>query len=218
MPKWLKFIIALLLLPVCFAGGDTIVRILRENGTADVMWIPLLAGATCWGVIYLLLPRPMWIYVVGHELTHVLWTWLFGGRVKRMKVSSKGGHVVVTKTNFLIALAPYFFPLYAMIVLGFLLVVRLFTSSPLAEGALHLLLGVAYAFHITLTGHVLKTSQSDVTAHGYLFSATVVFLGNAAMLIFFVPLLTGTPAPWKALKWWGTGTLHLWQQLPGLCS
>lgn len=182
------------------------------------MWIPLLAGATCWGVIYLLLPRPMWIYVVGHELTHVLWTWLFGGRVKRMKVTSKGGHVLVTKTNFLIALAPYFFPLYAIIILGILLGLRLLISSPVVEGFFYLWLGAAYAFHITLTGHVLKTSQSDITAHGYLFSAAVVFLGNAAVLILFVPLLTGTTTPWMALKWWGQGTLYLGQQFVALFS
>ena len=60
----------------------------------------------------------MWIYVFGHELTHALWTWLFGGQVKKMKVSSSGGHVIISKTNFLIALAPYFFPLYAVIVVG----------------------------------------------------------------------------------------------------
>ena len=60
----------------------------------------------------------MWIYVLGHELTHALWTWLFGGKVKKMKVSSSGGHVVISKTNFFIALAPYFFPLYAVIVVA----------------------------------------------------------------------------------------------------
>jgi hypothetical protein len=69
-------------------------------------------------VIFLLLPKPMWIYVFGHELTHALWTWLFGGQVKKMKVSSAGGHVVVSKTNFVIALAPYFFPLYAALVIA----------------------------------------------------------------------------------------------------
>jgi hypothetical protein len=67
---------------------------------------------------FFLLPKPMWIYVFGHELTHALWTWLFGGQVKKMKVTSKGGHVVISKTNFVIALAPYFFPLYVVLVVG----------------------------------------------------------------------------------------------------
>jgi hypothetical protein len=59
-----------------------------RRGGADTVWVPLLAGAACWVVIFLLLPKPMWIYVFGHELTHALWTWLFGGQVKKMKVTS----------------------------------------------------------------------------------------------------------------------------------
>src|SRR5437879_7448193 len=90
--------------------------VLRASGSADLTWVPLLSGAACWLAIYLLLPKPMWIYVFGHELTHALWTWLLGGRVKKFKASSRGGHVVVSRSNFLVALAPYFFPLYAMLV------------------------------------------------------------------------------------------------------
>ena len=37
----------------------------------------------------------MWIYVVGHELTHAVWVWLFGGSVKKFKATSNGGHVIV---------------------------------------------------------------------------------------------------------------------------
>jgi len=118
--KWAKFIIALFLLPVCAATAETLWRVLRAGGHADTVWVPLLAGAACWLVVFLMLPKPMWLYVLGHELTHALWTWLCWGRVRQLKVSSEGGHVVVTKDNFLIALAPYFFPLYAvLVVLGF---------------------------------------------------------------------------------------------------
>jgi hypothetical protein len=116
MPKWLKFILALLLLPVCAGEAQALGRVLLNTGGADTTWIPLLAGLACWFVIFLLLPKPMWLYVFGHEFTHALWTWLFGGQVKQMKVSSGGGHVVVSKNNFLIVLAPYFFPFYAVLV------------------------------------------------------------------------------------------------------
>ena len=105
MPKWIKFIVAILLLPVCGGAAQALWLALCAGGRADVVWVPLLAGAACWLVIFLLLPKPMWLYVFGHELTHALWTWLFGGQVKKMKVSSEGGHVVVSKTNFVIALA-----------------------------------------------------------------------------------------------------------------
>ena len=58
----------------------------------------------------------MVLYVFGHELTHALWVWLMGGRVSRFRVGRDGGHIVTDKNNFWIALAPYFFPLYSLLV------------------------------------------------------------------------------------------------------
>jgi hypothetical protein len=55
----------------------------------------------------------------------------------------------------------------------------------------HLLLGAAYAFHVTLTWEILKTRQTDITSQGRLFSGVVIFLGNAMVLIVAIPLLTG---------------------------
>ena len=95
--KWIKFFVAILLLPVCAGAAMALWKVLCASGSADMVWVPLLAGAACWLVIFLLLPKPMWIYVFGHELTHAVWTWLFGGQLKKLKVSSSGGHVVVSK-------------------------------------------------------------------------------------------------------------------------
>ena len=114
--KWIKLIIAILLLPVCVGAGMALVKVIRASGSADTTWVPLLAGAMCWMIIYFMLPKPMMIYIFGHEITHVLWIWLFGGKIKKFKVGAEGGHVVTDTTNFFIALAPYFFPLYAVII------------------------------------------------------------------------------------------------------
>jgi hypothetical protein len=209
MPKWLKFILALLLLPVCAGEAQALGRVLLNTGGADTTWIPLLAGLACWFVIFLLLPKPMWLYVFGHEFTHALWTWLFGGQVKQMKVSSGGGHVVVSKNNFLIVLAPYFFPFYAvLVVLLFGLGDLIWDWRPYLVW-FHLALGAAYAFHVTLTWQVLQTQQSDITSQGWVFSAVIIFLGNAGVLLVGVPLITGHPGLTSALGCWGTDTLHL---------
>jgi tellurite resistance protein TehA-like permease len=106
MPKWVKTVLAILLLPVCIGAVSAFWLVLQASGDATTIWVAFLSGAACWLVIYLLLPKPMLLYVFGHELTHALWTWLFGGKVKKFKASAKGGHVIVTKNNFLIALAP----------------------------------------------------------------------------------------------------------------
>ncbi len=212
MPKWIKFLIALLLLPVCAGAARALWLVLRAGYGADTVWIPLLGGAACWCVIFFLMPKPMWIYVFGHELTHALWTWLFGGQVKKMKVTSKGGHVVISKTNFVIALAPYFFPLYAIIVIAVFALGNIIWNWHGYLVWFYLLLGAAYAFHVTLTFHVLQTRQSDITSQGYLFSAVVIFLGNAVVLLFGIPLLTRRPEIFKICGLWfsETGKIFNW--------
>jgi len=160
------------------------------------------AGAACWWVVFLMMPAPMRLYVLGHELTHVLWAWLFGGKVKRLKVSAAGGHVVVTRNNFLIALSPYFFPFYAV------LVVICFAIGHGVWGWeehiiwFHLLIGVAYSFHVTLTWHILQSRQSDITSQGYLFSSVIIFLGNTSVLLIGLPLITAQIALATSLGWW----------------
>jgi hypothetical protein len=206
VPKWIKFILAILLLPVCAGAAIALWRVLYASDGADTVWVPWLAGAACWLVIFLLLPRPMWIYVFGHELTHALWAWLFGGRVKGMKVTSEGGHVVISKTNFLIVLAPYFFPIYAVLVIAAFAVGRLIWDWRGYLVWFHLAVGAAYGFHVTLTLYALKTRQTDITSQGYLFSAVVIFLGNVGVLLFGVPLLTAKVGWLNSLGWWLEGT------------
>ncbi len=199
-------IIAVLLLPVCVGAALTLGAVMRACGGADLTLVPILAGAACWVAIYVLLPKPMWIYVFGHELTHALWVWLFGGRVKKFKASAEGGHVIVDKTNFLIALAPYFFPLYAGLIVALFAVGQLIWNWQSYLVWFHLLVGVAYAFHVTLTAHVLKTQQSDITSQGYLFSAVVIFLGNALVLLVGLPLLTAQVDLTVMFRWWWANT------------
>lgn len=214
MLKWFKLLLAICLLPVCAGAAMALWHVLRACGTADTTWIPFLGGAACWCVIFFLLPKPMWIYVFGHELTHAVWTWIFGGSVKKMKVTSGGGHVVISKTNFFITLAPYFFPLYVVIVLAVFAGGHLIWNWQSYFVYFHLLIGAAYAFHVTLTFHTLQTRQSDITSQGYLFSAVVIFLGNVAVLLFGIPLLTEKIPLFKAvsLLFSETGSVFLWLQ------
>jgi hypothetical protein len=202
-------IIAVLLIPVCIGAASTLWQVLRNSGKADAIWVATLSGAACWWVIYLLLPKPMWVYVFGHELTHALWTWLLGGKVKKFRASAKGGHVVVTKNNFIIALAPYFFPLYAVVVvLLFLAGDWIWDWRPYTVW-FHLLVGASYGFHVTLTWHILKNRQSDITDQGYLFSSVIIYLGNIFILLLAIPLLTAQVNLATVLRWWGQNTLDL---------
>lgn len=216
MPKWLKFFFAILLLPACLGAGRTLWRLLNISGSAASFWVAFGAGAAVWLVVFLMLPKPMWIYVVGHELTHAVWTWLFGGSVKQFKIGSKGGHVVVTKNNFLVSLAPYFFPLYAVMVVGGFVAGHLIWNWSAYQVWFHLLLGVAYSFHVTLTAHILRTRQSDITQHGYLFSAVIIFLGNVLVLLIGLPMLTRSAGLGTVIGWWLRDSGAVWQRLSAL--
>jgi hypothetical protein len=216
VPKWLKLILALLLLPSCLGAARTLWRLLHVSGGAESFWVVFVAGAAVWLVIFLMLPKPMWLYVVGHELTHAVWTWLFGGRVKKFKVGSSGGHVVVTKNNFLISLAPYFFPLYAALVVTLFVTGHLLWNWTAHQIWFHLLLGAAYSFHVTLTGHILRTRQSDITQHGCLFSAVIIFLGNILVLLLGLPVLTRSAGLATVIGWWLQDTGAVWQRLASL--
>ena len=202
MPKWAKLIIGILLLPLCVGAVKSLVLVLGMTRRAETIWVAALGGAACWLAIFLLLPKPMRLYVFGHELTHVLWTWLCGGRVKKFKTGATGGHVVVTKTNFLIALAPYFFPLYAVLTVICFAIGHLIWGWQQLLVWFHLLLGAAYCFHVTLTAHILQTRQTDITSQGYLFSFVIIFLGNISVWLIGVPLLTRDVSVLTSLGLW----------------
>ncbi|MGD0411392.1 MAG: hypothetical protein ABSC18_06785 [Verrucomicrobiota bacterium] len=198
----MKMCLGILLLPVCAGTAKAAWLAVSQMGGADRVWLPMLAGAACWIVVFLLLPKPMWVYVFGHELTHAVWTWIFGGSVRGFKTGSEGGHVVSTKSNFLIVLAPYFFPLYAVLLVLVFVVFTLFGAWHQAYVPwFHLLLGAAYAFHLTLTWHILRTRQTDITSQGYIFSAAVIFLGNALVLLIGVPLLARHSLVGALISW-----------------
>lgn len=206
MPKLAKSLLAVLLSPFCWGATLALMRVIRGCGDADRFWAAALAGAACWITCWLLLPKPMRLYVIGHELTHALWTWLCGGEVKRFKASARGGHVVSNRANFLVVLAPYFFPVYAVALGAVYGAGHLLLGWTRFPPWLHLLLGAAYAFHVTFTLSVLQTRQSDIVSQGYLFSAVVIWLGNMLVPLLAVPLLTDQVRLLTALRWWMDAT------------
>jgi hypothetical protein len=143
----------------------------------------------------------------------VLWTWLLGGRVKKFKASAKGGHVVITKSNFVIALAPYFFPLYAVLIVAVFCLGHWLWNWRYYLVWFHLLLGAAYAFHVTLNWHILQQSQTDISDQGYLFSTVIIFLGNVTVLLVGIPMLASKVEVLAALGWWLECTTEACRQI-----
>ncbi len=215
-----KLLLGIFLIPACVAAtvvfGREVVPVLKTE-----IWF--LAGLFSYLLLLAVFQQPIRTYIFGHELTHVLWVWLFGGRVKGFKAAATGGEVCTSKSNFLIFLAPYFFPLYsalAIVLYGILTV--LFPLPPVAMRILGFLLGFTWAFHFTLTLYVLVQGQPDIWATGRIFSFPFIYLVNvvvlASLIIFVTPRLS-----------YGTFFSRLWEKSwadyrylrtdgPGICE
>lgn len=213
--RLVRFLIGCLLIPICLGCTATLVRLVTVSGGHWAFWIAVMTGAAVWVILFLQLPKPMWLYVVGHELTHALWTWLFGGRVKRLRATAQGGHVVITRNNFLITLAPYFFPLYALLwMVGFEVGRRIWGWGSFLW-VFHFGLGVLYAFHITLTAHVLQARQPDLQSEGVFFSVMVIWLGNVLVPLLLLPRLVAGAGIWTVLGWIPEETMKLARWVEG---
>ena len=179
-----KFAAGVALLPVCAALTLTTGRalyILAES-PRRLPALPVfacVAGMAVWALVWCFMPPMTRTYVLGHELTHALWTMLFGGRPSGLHVSEAGGSVRVSKNNVWVTLAPYFFPLYMVAAaLLWLLLAWLFPAvRPYYPVALFWI-GLAWAFHLTFTVKFLSWRQPDVLEHGRLFSYTLIYALN----------------------------------------
>ena len=179
-----KFLTGLLLLPLCLALSMTLWRaivILAQSPTR----LPLLhafagvSGIVLWAVIWIFLPPMTRTYVLGHELTHALWTILFGGKASGLKVGERGGSVRVSKNNAWITLSPYFFPLYTFIVaLVWLLSAWLVPAVKPYAPIFVFWVGMTWSFHLTFTLRFLAYNQPDVREHGRLFSYALIYALN----------------------------------------
>ena len=214
MPRWLKSVVAVLLLPLCVGATQAVGQVVQAGSAADRFWVALVAGVACWVVVYALLPRPMRLYVLGHELTHALVAWFSGRKVRRIRVGRTSGSVTVERANWVITLAPYFVPFYAALVALSFSVGNLFLGWEPYVAWFHLLLGAAYAFHVTFTAHALSTPQSDLAREGPFFALVMIWLGNVLVLLVAVPLLTAGVSVLTALGWWlhDSGRVLIWLQ------
>jgi hypothetical protein len=185
--RWLKFVVAIFLLPLCAILTQTFFTVFTRATVTQRLWAAeefwfFSLGAILWMIAFFGLPRPMLVYVFGHELTHALWVWLMGGRVTRFRVGREGGHIVTDRNNFWIALAPYFFPLYSLIVIGGYGLLGLFLNVQPYGRLLYALIGATWAFHFTFTCWMIPKKQTDLTDHGTFFSLVVIYLMNLALL------------------------------------
>ncbi|MDZ4787920.1 MAG: hypothetical protein SH807_03190 [Blastochloris sp.] len=180
--KFLKFILAILLLPALYSVARFGWFMLQSSYHATLPWTEIvtfsLGFSTC-VFAYLSLPRGNWFYVLGHETTHAVAVLVSGGKVSGFKISSQGGHVVTDRISAWIALSPYFIPFYPIVV-GLTWSLTLFFKPELSsyDWAFLLIWGISWGFHTCHTLSLLKTAQPDFESQGFFFSYVVIALMN----------------------------------------
>lgn len=184
--KIVKILFGLSLLPFCLGfTWQLAATVLSIPYKPDAPYY-FFAGGCAYLTIHLLFKKPVFTYVIGHELTHALFAFLFGGSVKSIHASARGGRVTITKSNFIISLAPYFFPLYTFLALLLYWTARAVDARGAVTNMLIVLSGATFALHVTLTAIFLQTDQNDIREEGALFSYPLIFLFNIAFAAFLI--------------------------------
>ena len=204
----------LLLVPFAVAITRTLIMLVQGFGVDSTWGLPPAAwamsgGFLLWLFVFITLPRPMKTYVLAHELTHALWAWCSGAKVSNLRIRSGSGSVVVSHSNLMITLAPYFFPLYTIIalliygLLGIWIDLRPWYLFWLA------LVGFTWSFHVTFTIASLMHYQSDIDDYGWLFSYVVIYIVNLFGLAAWV-VAVGDPTLSQAARHFAAGTWAVW--------
>ena len=196
MWKFLKMFMGIALLPACWAVSVAVYKLYQisvESATTSgfEVWA-LPTGFVLWVILFFLFPRPFRTYVLGHELTHALWSIMMGGRVGKIKVGKSGGHVELSKTNFIITLAPYFFPFYTVLLIAAYYLAGIWLDVEPHKVWWLTAAGITWAFHITFTIHMLADRQPDIQEHGRIFSYTVIYLMNVLVIGLWM-VMVGSP-------------------------
>lgn len=181
-------------------------------------------GLVIWLISFTALPRPVLLYVWAHEMTHAIFVILCGGKVRKFHYTAKGGYVLTDKNNVLISLAPYFFPLYTVILVPICLLLGAFVdltmvlTLPGGFGfrplwAVFLLIGLTWGFHLTFTLWMIGKDQPDLRINGVFFSATLIYLVNALLLALLLILAAPELSLAGFVRTWGNDAWGMFHAL-----
>lgn len=187
--KLIRFLFSILLIPVCIA-----VTISFYNGISEVKSLSqsnlyFLSGVLAYCLMHLLLFKPDFLYVLGHEFMHAVTTFISGGKAGSMKVSSKEGSVKTTKPNFFVILAPYIIPPYTVLIAILYFILMLFAQAQNFLKIFIFLIGFTLMLHLSYTAESIRQKQSDLIKTGYLFSFSFIYIINMSLVFFILTLL-----------------------------
>jgi hypothetical protein len=215
--EWLKRLmrwsLALMLLPLCWVTSWTFLSRFSQAAVNQDFWKTsefwyFATGALVmvgWFWSGLLQSFFLYLYVLGHELTHALFVVLYRGKVTDFHVSTSGGYITTNKTNLIIALSPYFVPFWSVVCALLYAVVRHFAGlSQEWDRLLYAVMGITWTFHMVWTLWMIPRDQPDLKENGTFLSLVVIYLAN--LLVLTGLLCVAGDSPWQntrefAMEW-----------------
>ncbi len=199
MTRWM---VAVILLPLCWVTTWTFLsrfsRATMEQGfwqTAEFWYFAV--GSLCmagWFWSGLAGNLFLYLYVLGHELTHAVFVLLFRGKVTEFHVSKDGGYITTNKTNLVIALSPYFVPFWSVIVAIAYGALRLGADlRPAWDLAFYFCMGVTWTFHMAWTLWMIPRDQPDLKENGTFLSLVIIYLANLLVLVALLCVADAAP-------------------------
>ncbi|MDA3814537.1 MAG: hypothetical protein PF570_09845 [Candidatus Cloacimonetes bacterium] len=122
-----------------------------------------------------------------HELTHLLVGLLFFKRITRFHATeNEGGHIALHSSNFVITLAPYFIPTFALLLLPLYLIIN-------AEfyKYFYAVMGFFTSYHVFSTLQEFGFHQTDITKTGKVFSCIFLISANIVCYGFLITFVIG---------------------------
>lgn len=195
--------------PVSIALIRTLIATERMFGTRSMLGLSpstgmFAVGFVLFALVYIVIAFPARPYIFGHELTHVLFALATGARVWRFRIKEDSGSVRVSHGNMIVLLAPYFFPIYMVLLLIIfgLISAAIPMVDTVAGRIFSGLVGIAWGFHFCFTLNAMLQHQSDLEAYGFFFSFSLILVLNLFVLVFvFVTLSPVTCGEMWALGW-----------------
>jgi hypothetical protein len=214
--KFFRCLLALLLLPLAWVTTWTFLTTFSHATVHQGFWQSIQFWYFAVGALLMLgwfwskLAQPffLYLYVFGHELTHAAFVWGFGGKIIDMKWGTEGGYVTTDKTNWVIALSPYFVPFWSIIAVFIYVVASLFWEIlPVGNCVFYGAIGATWAFHLAWTLWMIPRDQPDLSETGTFLSLVLIYFGNLVVLIGL--LCFAAPEPIESLRefgysWFGT--------------
>ena len=188
----MRWLLALVLLPLCWVTLWTLLAQFSRATLDQGFWLTAEFWHFAIGVILMIgwfssgLAQNffLYLYVLGHEVTHAVFVYCCFGKVTAFSVGTTGGYITTNKTNLLIALSPYFVPIWSVAaVAGYC---GLKAAVGFSEGWDQVfcgVMGLTWTFHMVWTLWMLPRDQPDLKENGRVLSMVVILGGNLVVLV-----------------------------------